>query len=145
MNYNQQHNRRHNNNNRTNQYESFKFNDGEPFKYLERDNEHFDKFINCAQRFVKDSDIASRNGVKTSQLRNFYDEILQVTDSNYGVKLPLLKVKLAYAMGRKVITRDFYEVVEKMINDVINKPAYLENFKLFMEAVVAYHKMEAKE
>ena len=95
------------------------------------------KFVEYAEEFVKRQNVKSR--ISTNQLRNIYEYILKIKDAN-SPELYLLKPKLAYLVGRKNIPEQFRKEIENMINN-ITKDEQLENFKKFMEAVVAYNKI----
>lgn len=90
--------------------------------------------------------------MKTTQLRKFFGHIKKLEaetkgkkkgDSIESSKLYLIMPELAYALGRKLISKDFYELVKESINS--NKIKTVEDFKQFvnfLSAVLAYHKME---
>lgn len=89
----------------------------------------------------------------TSQIRKFYGELkrIQADPAKYQADIPMLKAKLAYAVGRDVKNRnplkykskikEFYTELAKGIDDVRknNKNDFI-NFVKIVEAVVAYHK-----
>jgi CRISPR-associated protein Csm2 len=90
--------------------------------------------------------------MKTTQLRRFFGAVKEI-ESNLNVKnwedveadFYLLKPKLAYAKGRKLIPAEFYEVVKTSMNkvDVGNNQDKIANYKMFvrfLESIVAYHK-----
>ncbi len=94
----------------------------------------------------------SRSRLKTTQLRRFFGAIkdiaknLEVNEWNkVEADFYLLKPKLAYAKGRKLIPDEFYCVVKSLMNkidkgDENNKKENFIRFVQFLEAVVAYHK-----
>lgn len=76
--------------------------------------------------------------LSTSQIRNFLDEIQKMKkyDAN---KLQLLRPKLAYAAGRhRGRVKEFRNLVEELIKHT-NENNF-DTFKLFIEAIVAYHR-----
>ncbi|KAF5430048.1 CRISPR-associated protein Csm2 [Candidatus Methanomarinus sp.] len=90
--------------------------------------------------------------MKTTQLRRFFGAVKEI-ESNLNGKswedveadFYLLKPKLAYAKGRKLIPAEFYEVVKTSMNkvDVGNNQDKIANYKMFvrfLESIVAYHK-----
>ena len=97
--------------------------------------------------------IANKLGdMKTTQLRRFFGAVKDI-EHNLNVKswkyveaeFYLLKPKLAYAKGRKLIPAEFYEVVKTSMNkvDVGNNEDKIANYKMFvrfLESIVAYHK-----
>ncbi len=90
--------------------------------------------------------------MKTTQLRRFFGAIKDIEknlkEKNWDeveVDFYLLKPKLAYAKGRKLISDEFYQIVRtsmNKINEGENKEKK-ENYTRFvqlLEAVVAYYK-----
>lgn len=90
-------------------------------------------------------------GLTTSQIRKFFGELkrIQADPEKYREDIPLLKAKLAYAVGRdkknngksnsKIIK--FYEELEKGINAIRkNETKDLTRFIKLVESIVAYHK-----
>lgn len=100
--------------------------------------------------------LLTRDKLKTGQIRNFYSAITRMrTDfSRHGYdkvspQLTMLKPKLAYAAGRQSAVRsNFYPIMKSAIDGVTSakdKPVALENFFMFIESVVAYHKFYGGE
>lgn len=100
-----------------------------------------------AQMLIKDK-------LKTGQIRNFYSAVTRMRtdfangEGNYMEALKkditMLKPKLAYAAGRQTAVRaTFYPTMRNAIDGIINanydKNAF-ENFFMFTESIVAYHK-----
>ena len=99
--------------------------------------------------------------LKTGQIRNFYSAITRMrTDflvegkgetvsPRLQTDISMLKPKLAYAAGRQMAVRTtFYPEMKKLIDDIVNSnynPVALNNFFLFIESVVAYHKFHGGE
>jgi CRISPR-associated protein Csm2 len=98
----------------------------------------------------------TRDKLKTGQIRNFYSAITRMrTDYALGgydkvsSQLTMLKPKLAYAAGRQTAVRaTFYPIMKSAIDGVTSaneKKRALENFFMFIESVVAYHKFYGGE
>jgi CRISPR type III-A-associated protein Csm2 len=89
--------------------------------------------------------------MKTTQLRKFFGHIKKLdaqtkvnnsTDTFDSSKLSLIMPELAYALGRKLISREFYELMKECLNaSKIKTVADFRNFVNFLSAVLAYHKM----
>lgn len=82
------------------------------------------------------------NNLTTSQIRNIFDEI-QNMKSYDERKLQLLRPKLAYIAGRhakktKVIKNHLQPMLDEAIK--MTTKDNFENFKNFLEAIVAYHR-----
>lgn len=105
-----------------------------------------------AQMLIKDK-------LKTGQIRNFYSAITRMRtdfanrEGNYmeGLKkdITMLKPKLAYAAGRQTAVRaTFYPTMRNAIDGIIKSnydEGALENFFMFAESIVAYHKFYGGE
>ena len=86
--------------------------------------------------------------LKTSQLRKIFAEVKDICDkrikgiSQDNTELYLLYPKLAYAQGRDLMPRNFYELIvaclDKLKNSTDKKD--FEMFEEFMTAIVAYNK-----
>jgi len=92
-----------------------------------------------------------RNAMSTSQLRNFFGEVRRI-QSNLEENKPafyMLRPKLAYAAARarnrenKIYT--FKEVVDNILLNINPEPTEFNNFVNFLEAIVAYHKVNGGE
>jgi CRISPR-associated protein Csm2 len=105
-----------------------------------------------AQMLIKDK-------LKTGQIRNFYSAVTRMRtdfsnkDEGYMKVLQkditMLKPKLAYAAGRQTAVRaTFYPTMRNAIDGIIksnyNEDAF-ENFFMFAESIVAYHKFYGGE
>lgn len=96
------------------------------------------------QRFAKHP----QDKVSSSQLRRFYSDVKQLqrdiqtnreaTWALYEARVRMLKSKVAYAAGRKTISRAFQQFVSKCIEQ-INDLQSFEDFCLFFESVVGYY------
>ena len=96
-----------------------------------------------------------RGGVQNTQMRKFYDQILDLFQQSKNISddeftsdlLPFVKMlnsKVAYAStrnsgGGKIINRAFVDMMSSCINQVSSKKD-LSTFKLFFEAVIGFHK-----
>jgi CRISPR type III-A-associated protein Csm2 len=88
--------------------------------------------------------------VNITQLRKFFSEIKEISKlgqkepQRAQVKLWKLYPLIAYAQGRKVISKDFADmlnqVLEKVDNNSCNKPEDYKMLEDFMTALVAYFK-----
>ncbi len=107
-------------------------------------------------KFLQKDDSINRGtkALSTSQIRKFFGELkrIQADPVKYQEEIPLLKAKLAYAVGRdatsyrgqvqyKTKIKDFYEELERGIDCIRsgNKDDLVRFVKL-VESVVAYHK-----
>ncbi len=87
-----------------------------------------------------------RPETKTTQMRNFYDYILDLYEQSksktFNEVLPFVKMtnsKVAYAKSRNHVNDEFTEMIKICINQ-ISTPKQLEIFKLFFEAVIGFSK-----
>ena len=90
--------------------------------------------------------------MKPTQLRRFFGAVKEIETNLNGksweyvkAEFYLLKPKLAYAKGRKLIPAEFHEVVKTSMNkvDVGDNEDKIANYKMFvkfLESIVAYHK-----
>ena len=115
-----------------------------------------DAAVNWAKSFGEylQSEANQSKPLTTSQIRKFFGELkrIQADPEKYQDDVPLLKAKLAYAVGRETSIfrgqttcrtkiKEFYEELEKGINFIrpdVKKD--LINFIKLIEAIVAYHK-----
>lgn len=119
-----------------------------------------EKTVNLAERFGKhlvEGDGKFIDPLTTTQLRRFFGEVKRQQLKGYTpTSFVMLKPKLAYAVGRakqkakkdvrEVKIEDFYNVISKAIDDVVNSPEnekdiVFKNFITAFEAIVAYHKV----
>jgi CRISPR-associated protein Csm2 len=109
-----------------------------------------------AQMLIKDK-------LKTGQIRNFYSAVTRMrtdfANRDEGNKeekrkalqtdITMLKPKLAYAAGRQTAVRaTFYPIMRNAIDGIINanyNEEAFDNFFMFAESVVAYHKFYGGE
>ena len=84
-------------------------------------------------------------------MRDFYDYVVRIKESkteNWYLKLMLLKPKMVYHANKEKIgshKRETLELFNAEISRILgkidrNKSIHFENFLIFFEAVVAYHK-----
>jgi CRISPR type III-A-associated protein Csm2 len=114
----------------------------EPIEILElRDPK---AFIEDAEMFVVNMNNNNPKAkLSNSQLRKVYDAILNISGYD-SPELYLLKPKLAYMQGRKLVTNDFVKKINNLIDKIDNKE-HFNNFLKYMEAVVAYNKQHGKD
>ena len=101
-----------------------------------------------------DACAAGRDTNKSTQLRRFYDELVMWTDKVYAAKTPeeqdakfnellpyiqMLRAKVAYAKGRKLVDDNFKTLFDRLIQQVKSKET-LKMARLFMEAFMGYKK-----
>lgn len=103
-----------------------------------------------AVRMLEDKSVDSKMD-KPTQVRRFYDEIAlwsdkiqskADSDAAFRDALPyirMMKAKLAYAYGRKLLSEDFVSTFTHIINQ-IDSPKTLKNAKLFFEAYLGFAK-----
>ena len=96
-----------------------------------------------------------RGGVQNTQMRKFYDQVLDLQQKAKHLDnqefqtdlLPFVKMlnsKVAYAStrnsgGGKIVNKAFVDMMNSCINQ-IEKREDLNTFKLFFEAVIGFHK-----
>jgi CRISPR-associated protein Csm2 len=90
------------------------------------------------------------NRTKKTQARNFYDKVLdlekEIQDKGFDATYPFIKMlnsKVAYAVNRRVVSREFQEMMEQALKQIKNDSEgeqTFRNFKLFFEAVLGYFK-----
>ncbi len=81
-----------------------------------------------------------REALSTSQIRSVLDEIQKMPEKPFNPnKLQLLRPKLAYAAGRhKGKVLEFQKLLDWTIQQTNENN--LNNFRYFVEAIVAYHR-----
>lgn len=102
---------------------------------------NLDTILNTIEKFVSKE---GRN-LSTSQLRNIYDKVKKMKDDDLNA-LKLLRPNLAYIAGRSSNDNEksllaFLDLLIKSINS----EKQVKEFKIFFEAVVAYHKFYGKQ
>lgn len=94
-----------------------------------------------------------------TQVRRFYDELAFWLDKiemekdetkrnkvfeNYSPYIQMIKAKLSYAYGRKLLSMEFRDIFCGLIKQ-INSPEALKNAKLFFEAYLGFAKAIERE
>lgn len=109
-------------------------------KILDGDMVELNKYAEELAKHFLEGNGRDRDSKKlsTSQVRTVLTEIQKMKQYDLN-KIQLLRPKLAYATGRhKGKVKDFQELMEALFRK-LNKNNF-ENFKYFIEALVAYHK-----
>jgi|AAUQ01.1.fsa_nt_gi CRISPR-associated protein Csm2 len=93
---------------------------------------------------------AIERGTKKTQIRNFYDRVLELQEDikrdNFENVYPFIKMlnsKVAYGVNRKVVSREFQEMMTQCLNQITRDRGGKEkfdNFQLFFEAVLGFFK-----
>lgn len=85
----------------------------------------------------------------STQLRRFYDEVLQWDQriqqkpDEFEKFLPLIRMinaKVAYAQGRKLVDKKFSSLIENCLRKIVDKKSF-DNFKTFFEAFLGFYKI----
>ncbi len=94
------------------------------------------------------------NGLKTTQLRRFYGEVQAIKratetanlqEDGIRARLALLKAHAVYAKGQKKVPDAFVKFIVLHASSVKTRDDFLRGFVPHFEAVVAYHRLYAKE
>lgn len=109
--------------------------------------------VDWSQRFAKylaPQDRNDRDALTTSQLRKFFGQLRRIEADFEKLKgeIPLLKPKLAYAVGRAKAQnkiRDFYKQMETGFNALDGSKKSFSNFINLSESIVAFHKFYGGE
>ncbi len=113
---------------------------------------HADLFSNIAQETaitLADKQEGNKSN-KPTQLRKFYDEIVMWDnrvsqhEDKFAEYLPfirMLNAKAAYAQGRKLVDKNYVKLLDHCLRQVDDAKT-LSNFKLFMEAMMGFYKLE---
>jgi len=90
------------------------------------------------------------NRTKKTQLRNFYEKILQLQNDiqkqDFESVYPFIKMlnsKVAYGVSRKVVSYEFQEMMQECLSQITNDKKgeqIFKHFKLFFEAVLGFFK-----
>jgi len=113
----------------------FKDRDVSILEYQEGNN--VDIFIQQVEKFVEEKG----KQLSTTQLRNIYDRVLNAKDI---ISLKMIRPQLAYLAGRErgVEGKELLSFIDILIKETTTES--MENFKQFMQMVVAYHKYYGK-
>ena len=116
---------------------------------LNKKQEDYLDFIEKAKNFAKES------RENANQIRNFYDGMIiplkeKSEDSDMNKQMEILaklKIMLAYARGRKNVKDVFYKNMDGFCNALMKNctTERIKRFVEFMEAFVAYNKMEGSK
>ncbi len=112
------------------------------FGELKRELLKFKQSTKIDEIFATTENFVQERGkdITTHQLRNIFQEIKKAKDP---ASLKLIRPNLAYIAGRlegkAENAKSFVAFIDSLIKEVKDE-SQLENFKDFMEAVVAYHK-----
>lgn len=110
-------------------------------------------FSEVARQMAKQVAHVDRYANKSTQLRRFYDELVlwenRATQQveKFEEFLPFIRMinaKAAYAEGRRLVTRDFVQLMSHTLNQV-NSPETMTHCKLFWEAFMGFYKQERPE
>lgn len=107
---------------------------------LLKDHSKADELIGLTEKLVNEKG----ENLSNSQLRNVYDKIL---NAKTLIDLKLIRPQLAYMAGRAtgkgtIEVKSFLSFIDLLIKET--KEETIEDFKKFMEMVVAYHKYYGK-
>ena len=91
------------------------------------------------------------NRTKKTQVRNFYDRILELEKEikdadSFSEVYPFIKMlnsKVAYGVSRRVVSREFQDMMEQCLAQIKNDKNgedKFNTFKLFFEAVLGFFK-----
>ena len=90
------------------------------------------------------------NRTKKAQARNFYDKILElekdIEEKDFSSVYPFIKMlnsRVAYALNRRVVSREFQEMMKQCIAQIEDNDKgeqTFKHFKLFFEAVLGFFK-----
>lgn len=105
---------------------------------LEIEDKDYDKF--CDE--TKDFALKLKNGGMTpSQIRKIYSRIMNAESAS---ELKMLRPQFAYTVGRQegvMGLKKFMDLLDYLVKNMeLENKEHMENFKNFMEAVVAYRK-----
>ncbi len=110
--------------------------------------ELFDEIANATAEWIANSD--SRDANKSTQLRKYYDEFcmwdqkIKQDPQKYVEYLPLIKMlnaKVAYANGRKLVDKNFVDLMRHCLGQLTEDKKTFETCKLFFEAFMGFYKM----
>lgn len=115
-----------------------------------------DLFSSIAEEVARRCNVKDRNS--TTQLRKLYDELVMWHDKVFSARTPqdresifiknapyiqMMRAKVAYAEGRKLVDSTFREFFDQIIRDIKNVET-LKNARLFMEAFMGFRKLLEK-
>ena len=99
---------------------------------------NLDNVLHTIEKFVSEEG----QNLSTSQLRNIYDKVLKAQNIN---ELKLVRPNLAYIAGRSSNDKEksLLAFIDLLIKSVSSE-TQIQEFKIFFEAVVSYHKFYGK-
>ena len=102
-----------------------------------QEGKNADVFIQQVEKFVEEKG----KQLSSTQLRNIYDKILNADDL---ISLKMIRPQLAYLAGREKNhgSKELLSFIDILIKETTTES--MENFKQFMQMVVAYHKYYGK-
>ena len=121
-----------------------------PISFARPDADLFDRRAQAEARKVALCDDRPKRENNPTQLRRFYDEIVlwdtrvAQQPERFGEFLPIIRMlnaKAAYAQGRKLVDRDFVELLRETLAEV-KDPASMSTCKHFWEAFMGFYKLE---
>ena len=108
----------------------------------------YDETANDTAACIANSEMRDAN--KSTQLRKYYDELcmwdqkIKQAPENYKEYLPLIKMlnaKVAYANGRKLVDKNFVDLMRHCLGQLTEEKKTFETCKLFFEAFMGFYKM----
>lgn len=121
-----------------------------PLSFVKPDADLFDRQAQAAARKVALREDRPKRENNPTQLRRFYDEIVlwdtrvAQQPERFAEFLPfirMLNAKAAYAQGRKLVDRDFVDLLRETLAEV-KDPATMFTCKHFWEAFMGFYKFE---
>ena len=109
----------------------------------------YDEVANATALCIATSD-EIRDANKSTQLRKYYDEFcmwdqkIKQAPEKYVEYLPLIKMlnaKVAYANGRKLVDKNFVDLMRHCLGQLNEQKESFERCKLFFEAFMGFYKM----
>ncbi|CUS82465.1 CRISPR-associated protein Csm2 [Candidatus Kryptonium thompsonii] len=90
--------------------------------------------------------------LKSAQLRKFYNEVRALADrvevegfEKVKPLIKMLKVKVNYQKGRKLVPEKFVDFITECVDQVNDKEDFLDGFVKHFEAVVGYYYGKAEK
>ncbi|MEM3290478.1 MAG: type III-A CRISPR-associated protein Csm2 [Candidatus Micrarchaeaceae archaeon] len=117
--------------------------------YIQNGGDEFETFKigGVVHKFVNNP-VEGKGSTATSQLRKFYDELLEVKLKD---KYRLMRILLnaTYAKARNHLKEQDYTFIRRAIENILssdnNQEQRLERFKHIFEAVIAYYALKEAE
>lgn len=111
----------------------------DPVSYIlksSKDAGEIDEYLNKIDSFI----FNVRNEISTAQLKKVYSEVRRLTHNDIN-KIKAVRIHLAYIAGRNdksAATQKICMLLDSLIQNLTS--SNLEEFKMFLEAIIAYHK-----